>query len=522
MLQHLLNTTAIWLISLFLFDVFLRRESYHGYNRFYLMFTFLLGAILPLLQFNKVEKLYGERLSQPLNEMIRVKQTIVTASAPITNSISGEEWLLLLYIMGALVVLTTLAADIFKVVSYYSKGRKTNADGWTIVCTGKEHAPFSKLNILFVSSKKQYSPAEWDMILVHEKRHATLLHFIDLLLMQLSRILLWFHPLVYVYNNRLLLVHEYQADTASAALPKVYGTFLVEQAMLRGAPIITHSLNRSPIKKRILMLTRKSNSAARTKMLVFVPLAMVCIVCFTKNSTSKEFRKKGDKVTYRGNTIELSKPVTDTLKKEDVTNSLTIQQVIVTSPKPVKLNGEAIPQNVDKGPVFTGSEGNIRNYIIKNAREQLTALEDGMYTLDISNILIDEKGEVAYFNFEDVKRSRRQEEIITIKPAQVEVSKKPDPEITVTITSGPQAGTTGRLLRNTGEKYFAEISPENQEAIHRKVNELMKDAPRFTPATVSGKKVSATYQCPQFWNHFKVEQHKLYELSGVDNWVEVK
>jgi hypothetical protein len=522
MLQHLLNTSAIWLISLFLFDVFLRRESYHGYNRFYLLFTFLLGAVLPLLQFNKVEKLYGERLSQPLHEVIRVKQTIVAASVPVSNSISGEEWLLAIYLLGALVVFAILVVDIAKVANYYRRGSKTTTDGWAIVYTGKEHAPFSMLNVLFVSSKNQYSPAEWEMILVHEKRHATLLHFIDLLLMQVSRIVLWFHPLVYIYNNRLLLVHEYQADDASAAQPKVYGTFLVEQALLQGAPIITHSLNRSPIKKRILMLTRKSNKAARTKMLVFVPLAMVCVTCFTKSSLSKKFKKKGDQVTYRGNTIELSKPVTDTVSREKVADSFAIQQVIVTPRKPVKLNGEAIPQNVDKGPVFTGSEGNLRAYIINNAKAELAALDDGMYALDISNILIDEKGEVAYFNFEDVKRSRRQEEIITIKPAQVEVSKKPDPEITVTITSGPQAGTTGRLLRNTGEKYFAAIPQENQDAIHKRVNQLMKDAPRFTPGTIGGKKVTATYQCPQFWNHFKVEQHKLYELSGIDNWVEVK
>jgi hypothetical protein len=44
MLQYLLNATAIWLISLVLFDLFLRRESYHGYNRFYLLFTTLVGS----------------------------------------------------------------------------------------------------------------------------------------------------------------------------------------------------------------------------------------------------------------------------------------------------------------------------------------------------------------------------------------------------------------------------------------------------------------------------------------------
>ncbi len=522
MLQHLLNASAIWLISLVLFDVFLRRESYHSYNRFYLLFTFLLGAVLPLLQFNKVETLYGERFSQPLQQVIKVKQTIVTASAPVTKSISTEQWLMTIYMLGVLVVLTTLLLDIIKVARYYRNGTKTQTEGWTVVCTGKDHAPFSMLSILFVSSREQYSATEWNMILVHEKRHSTLFHFADLLLLQTGKILLWFHPLVYIYNNRMLLVHEYQADNASVEKPQVYGTFLVEQAMLQTAPIITHSLNRSPIKKRILMLNRKSNRAARTKMLVFVPLAMVCVVCFTKNSISKEAGKKGNKVTYRGNTIELSKPLADTMKKEDVGNNFAIQQVILKAPKPIKINGENIPQNVDKGPEFKGSEGNVRNYIIKNTKEELSSLEDGMYIIDISNILIDEKGDVAYFTYGDVKRSRTGEEVININPANVEVLGKPDPEITVTITSGPKAGTTAQLYRNTGEKYLGAIPPESQDAIHKKVNQLMHDAPKFTPATKDGKKVTATYQCPNFWNNFKVEQHRLYELTGTDTWVEVK
>src|ERR1035437_1666769 len=119
---------------------------------------------------------------------------------------------------------------------------------------------------------EQYTNEEWSMILTHEKRHTIFLHIIDLLLMQAARIIFWFHPLVYIYNKRLLLLHEYQADNAAARQPKVYGSFLVEQAMLQTAPSISHSFNRSPIKNRIVMLTRRSSAIAKVKILVFIPL----------------------------------------------------------------------------------------------------------------------------------------------------------------------------------------------------------------------------------------------------------
>jgi len=146
---------------------------------------------------------------------------------------------------------------------------------------------------------------------MHERRHYTLLHFADLLLMQLAKIVFWFHPLAYAYNKHLLLVHEFQADKVSAQEPQQYGQFLVEQALLQTAPVLSHSFNRSPIKKRIVMLTRKSTAAARTKMLVFIPLAMVCFIFFAKDSFSQKASDKTIQLIHFG--------VSDTALKTHVT-----------------------------------------------------------------------------------------------------------------------------------------------------------------------------------------------------------
>ena len=291
MLQYLLNTTAIWLVSLVMFDVFLQRESYHNYNRFYLLFTFLLGVFLPLLKWQDNREIYTSALGKPLQQVITLKQNIVTSTTPTTTSVSWQQWLTIIYLAGVFIALCLLAIEIIKLSTAYT-AKRSQQDGWTIIETGKEHAPFSFLNTLFVCSIDQYNDEEWNMIVVHEKRHTSLFHVADLVLMQLARVIFWFHPLVYLYDKRLLLVHEYQADNASTQQPQLYGRFLVEQAILQSAPALSHSFNRSPIKNRILMLTRRSSAAARTKMLVFIPLLMVCILCFSKNIFSQGNAKK--------------------------------------------------------------------------------------------------------------------------------------------------------------------------------------------------------------------------------------
>ncbi len=513
MLQYLLNATAIWLISLISYDIFLKKESYHSYNRFYLLLTFLLGVLLPLVQWQGDGMDYIGAFRAPVDRLISTKGALVSATAPASASGNWQQWLFIVYLVGVLVALSLVVIDIVRLLTFYRNGKKSMQDGWTIICTGKEHAPFSFRNLLFVSSIKQYNADEWHMILAHEKRHTVLLHVIDLLLMQAARIVLWFHPLVYVYNKRLLLVHEYQADNAAAQQPQGYGKFLIEQALLQSAPSLAHSFNRSPIKNRIVMLTRRSTAAARAKMLVFVPLALVCIVCFSKNAFSQKFERNGNKVTYRGNTFELSEPSYDTVILIDPVTANEITKIMQHDPSPIKMNGKTIQQNVDKNPYFTGSDKDLRDYLLRNMKDALSKLPNGQYRLDISNIVIDENGKVAYFDYSEMQRIKTSDEVKNVTPSKG-VVKVSDPAMKINIIGNPPMGNGPFTVRkNTDPAYFEAIDKNTQQEIFDKVCRLMEVAPAFHPGTLDGKKVISIYHLVKFWNTFKIENNKVYDMN---------
>ena len=124
MLQYLLNATAIWLISLVLFDVFLRRESYHGYNRFYLLFTFVLGALLPLWQWQGDGQVYTAALRRPVERVIAAKETIVASATPASASVNWGLWLGYIYLAGAFVSFVLLLAEVVKIMRLYQAGNK--------------------------------------------------------------------------------------------------------------------------------------------------------------------------------------------------------------------------------------------------------------------------------------------------------------------------------------------------------------------------------------------------------------
>ncbi|HXS36000.1 MAG TPA: M56 family metallopeptidase, partial [Flavipsychrobacter sp.] len=259
MLQYLINMTAIWVLSLAAFDIFFRHESYHGYNRAYLLSTFLLGIVLPGFAWHNSTFEYTFILGRSVEQTSAIRQTISNTASNNTPTVDWQQYLEYIYLAGVIISTILLIIEALKIFNLYKNGNKLKEGKWIIIETHKGHSPFSLGRYIFTGSKGQYSEAEWQIIVAHEQRHGKLLHFIDLLLMQLARIVFWFHPLVYIYNKRLLLLHEYQADASIQTEPVKYGHFLVEQSMLQTTPSLSHSFIRSPIKNRILMLTKRSS-----------------------------------------------------------------------------------------------------------------------------------------------------------------------------------------------------------------------------------------------------------------------
>jgi beta-lactamase regulating signal transducer with metallopeptidase domain len=400
MIQHLLNTTAIWLLSLVLFDIFLRKETYHTYNRLYLLFTFFAGLLLPLWRWTDPAVIEAAGMATPAARTEAFNQAIVEAGTKATT-IDWQQWCLIVYLAGAVISAFLLCRDALIIASYYRQGQKSKDGVWTIIETNKEHSPFSAFRYIFVSKRNHYTADQFRIILTHEEHHGRALHFIDLLIMQLGKVALWFHPLVYLYNLRLLMVHEYQADAAVEKQPAEYGQFLVEQSLLGTAPALSHSFNRSPIKNRIMMLTRKTSAMAKGKQLIMAPLLLVCFIFFTQKAFSDDKRKEGNKVHYKGNVFELWGPATnDTVMVEDPVTGEWILKIARADSFPTKMNGEYIYREDElsrpEREQVTKTRLAIQEFIVDKMQPAFEQLGDGVYIMNARNVIVNKEGKIVY------------------------------------------------------------------------------------------------------------------------------
>jgi len=476
MIQYLLNLTAIWLLSLIVYDLFLKKEIYHGYNRAYLLTTFLAGIFLPMWQWADDSVLYSSNYGKQVIKAVSIKQDIIASATP-DSSLTIENYLWYAYLTGVFAGVAILVFEILKIVYLYHGGKKSKEGKWTIIETEAGHAPFSIFHYLFVDSKEQYTVEQWQIIMSHEGYHKRSLHFIDQLLVQIGKIVFWFNPLVYVYNNRLLLVHEYQADKTSATQPQQYGQFLIEQAMLHTAPALSHSFNRSPIKKRIIMLKKKSSAWASGKKIIALPLIILCVLCFTNNVFSDDRKRDGDIITYKGNKFKLE-TLRDTIQ---MTNPETGKaEIRVTEIQRISLfNSKKIYQETPENsgaeyPVTKYGQERLEKHITNKIRTEISKLDDGTYKVAVLQIIVDENGKIVYFENDGLRRDVSFGfDVITYD----DLADKEKEEKLV------KDGVYRKAV------YLKKIDPALRKRIEDKVSTAMASAPILKPLIVNGKKV---------------------------------
>lgn len=461
MLQYIINSTCIWLLGLLIFDLLLRNEAQHNYNRLYLLSILFAGALIPFWSWDVDSVIYATNVSAPIAEQTAtVKESIVNASQ--STVIEWQQWLIIIYSCGVAFFFLLFAKDILNIIRLYRLGEKSKDGTWTIIETGKNQSPFSAFRYVFISSKANYSNSELQMILAHEEQHGHLLHFVDVLLTRIAAIIFWFNPLIYMLEQRLLMVHEYQADVAVKDNSATYGQFLIEQSILGSAPVLAHSFIRSPLKKRILMLTKKTTAIARGKQIFIIPVLLLSMLCFTQNAFSwGTHQRDGNKVTYRGNTIEYSEEgAPDTMQ---VQNAETKEYTIVITRRsaiPVKLNGEKIytaeelqyEQNGRYKKKSALNDQALKEYLLHNMAKEIKKLDDGKYRLSVSDVVINEEGLVVYFEFDGLYKILK--------------------------TDG---------VRNN----IAEMPEKQQKLFAQKVATLINSAPKHEPAIYEGTKVNS-------------------------------
>ena len=282
-MEYIIKSALTLSILYSLFFVFLRKETFHRFNRLCLLFTLVASLVLPLVHITLQH-------SSPVNEAVTASTTYITtlpaivvtpqAEAPLftwSNVLEGIYW------SGLCIMLLYLALQIIQTYQIMQGGlRHTDKNGNTIILKEDIKSPFSIFRFI-VMSVEDYENQRHN-ILTHEQEHIRMGHSYDLLLLEAVKILQWFNPFVWLLEADLEAIHEYQADEAvinKGIDAKQYQQLLVVKAVGNRLQPFANNLRRGSLKKRIIMMyQKKSNRWMLLKALFIIPATCFAIYAF--------------------------------------------------------------------------------------------------------------------------------------------------------------------------------------------------------------------------------------------------
>src|SRR5690606_36470124 len=219
------------------------------------------------------------------------------------------------------------------------------------------NAAFSFFHYIFLGER--LNDNDKDAILKHEMVHVKEKHTFDLLFFEVLRIFFWFNPLVYMYQNRIMTLHEFIADQQAVKhqdKSQYYQNLLSQVFQTHNISFINPFFKRSLIKKRIVMLQKsKSKQVKLLKYALLIPIVFGMLVytsCAKEEvqNSNKELSMSEQIETLRTTMITKDSALTDE-EKQGLLKLLENVNFAKDKDSPWKVS---VATNVSEGESFDG------------------------------------------------------------------------------------------------------------------------------------------------------------------------
>lgn len=192
-----------------------KKRSIPAFDRFYILFTPVLAGIISMiripLSFDSQAMIYLQDIPEIQSAMSFVSGDHLTGSFSGGGQSPVYEAAILILATSGILIFIKLIFSLFIKIRLIKKYGITKIGLIKVVSVDKKILPFSFINFVFLNTAS-YDPISLQAILEHEKTHVRQLHFVDLIVFEILKIFLWFHPVYWLMRKNLIETHEFLAD----------------------------------------------------------------------------------------------------------------------------------------------------------------------------------------------------------------------------------------------------------------------------------------------------------------------
>lgn len=297
MIDFLIKSTISLTVFLGFYHLVLEREKMHQFNRFYLLLTIAIAFVIPFVTFEIIKIVPVVQHFEPLHTVITSSEVpeneIQENSLTIKENSHFTAYLLWsLYGIVSLFLLFRFGKNIWKLISKSKSNPIVKYKNANLILIEEPTLPHTFLNSIFINFNDYNNRNIEDELYTHELVHVTQKHTLDILFIELLKVIFWFNPLFAFYKKAIQLNHEFLADEE---IVKTYNNVPFYQNLLlqkgSGNPTIylASNLNYAITKKRLLMMTKStSQKIALLKKAAIVPILAGLIYFFCIEIVAQE------------------------------------------------------------------------------------------------------------------------------------------------------------------------------------------------------------------------------------------
>lgn len=279
MIVYILEILVFQLVFLLTYDFFLKKETFFQWNRCYLLATFWLSLALPWIKLEILRTSMPQELGGVTVFLTQLDGVVMTPQGPESNFWSTLPWYYWVLGVGSIVSALWFGYKLLQILKLKRQGMVVRYPDFVKVTVQRSSLAFSFFRNIFMGAEIQKEKEA--KIIAHELVHVKQKHTLDLLFFEVARIVLWFNPLVYVYQARVAELHEFIADAHAVKDNKRehFEMLLSEAFKTQHISFVNQFFNKSLIKKRIVMLQKKRSKAIwQLKYGLLLPLVLGMLV----------------------------------------------------------------------------------------------------------------------------------------------------------------------------------------------------------------------------------------------------
>ncbi len=283
-INYIVESSLVLALLLLFYQLVLSKEKCITYNRYFLLIAGAASILIPLISISFIDFEVTKTIIEPMYEIPAIISQVTTFNEQQTTGIHAfVQLLILVYLIGVTIVSISLILKLGSLVKLIrSSVILTDQTNYKVILTNGKMPSFSFYNYLFLNQKNK-TEAELNAIIKHEVAHISQKHSIDILLIELYKIIFWFNPLSYQLEKAVKLNHEYLADNCvlKSSDQKIYIQTLLSQIYQNTISSMVHYFGLHSTEKRIKMMRKNINWSAFYKPYFSIPFFSILFFTFS-------------------------------------------------------------------------------------------------------------------------------------------------------------------------------------------------------------------------------------------------